>query len=117
MTTAPVRGSAPELGERPVPSAATSVDGPGPPVVGVVAGGGPTSVRSTSTSMRCWRVATVDWGPVVFGQCRDPHHQRGQGRESGRVRCDQQAAGDDRVGIIRSYSPLSGFVQNYALTR
>ena len=30
---------------------------------------------------------------------RDPHHQRGQGREPRRLRRDQQAAGDDRVGV------------------
>ena len=30
---------------------------------------------------------------------RDPHHQRGQGRQPGGLRRDQQAAGDDRVGV------------------
>ena len=31
---------------------------------------------------------------------RHAHHQRGEGREPGGVRRDQQAAGDDRVGVI-----------------
>ena len=30
---------------------------------------------------------------------RDPHHQRGQGRQPRRLRRDQQAAGHDRVGV------------------
>ena len=32
---------------------------------------------------------------------RDAHHQRGQGREPGGLRRDEQAAGDDRVGVMR----------------
>ena len=33
---------------------------------------------------------------------RDAHHQRGQGRQPRRLRRDEQAAGHDRVGVIRS---------------
>ena len=45
---------------------------------------------------------TADFFPFDMsfpGPHRDPHHQRGQGREPGRLRRDQQAAGDDRVGV------------------
>ena len=35
---------------------------------------------------------------------RDPHHQRGQGRQPRRLRRDLEAAGDDRVGMISSPS-------------
>ncbi len=38
----------------------------------------------------------------LFGAHRDPHHQRGQGREPGGVRCDVEAAGHDRVGVRAS---------------
>ena len=38
---------------------------------------------------------------------RDPHHQRGQGREPGRLRRDLEAAGDDRVGMILTVPTLS----------
>ena len=33
---------------------------------------------------------------------RDPHHQRGQGRQPRRLRRDEQAAGHDRVGVRRN---------------
>src|SRR5260370_14978312 len=35
----------------------------------------------------------------VYRPCGDAHHQRGQGGEPGGLRCDEQAAGDDRVGV------------------
>ncbi len=45
---------------------------------------------------------TADFYPFdmrFIGPRGDAHHQRGEGGEPGGVRCDQQAAGDDRVGV------------------
>ena len=45
---------------------------------------------------------TADWSPSALrppGPHLDPDHQRGQGRQPRRLRRQQQAAGDDRVGI------------------
>ena len=45
---------------------------------------------------------TADFYPVrheVLGHGRDPHHQRGEGRQPRGLRRDQQAAGHDRVGV------------------
>ena len=45
---------------------------------------------------------TADFYPfdmTFLGPRRDPHHQRGPGRQPRRLRRDQQAAGHDRVGV------------------
>ena len=41
----------------------------------------------------------------------DPHHQRGQGRQSRGLRRNEQAAGNDRVGMT-GWSPLRNFLFN-----
>ncbi len=46
---------------------------------------------------------------------RDPHHQRGEGREPGGVRRDQQAAGDDRVGVRGAAATVSHATGLYRL--
>ena len=46
---------------------------------------------------------TADFYPFdmkFLGAGGDAHHQRGQGRQPRRLRRDEQAAGDDRVGVI-----------------
>ncbi len=46
---------------------------------------------------------TADWSQLPYdllAQDFDAHHQPGGGRQPGGVRHQQQAAGDDRVGVI-----------------
>ena len=51
---------------------------------------------------------TADFYPFdmkFIGARRDPHHQRGQGRQPRGLRRDQQAARHDRVGVSRTMRP------------
>ena len=52
---------------------------------------------------------TADWAKLpydVLARVSSPHRGRGARREPRGVRCDEQAAGDDRVGVIRESETL-----------
>ena len=63
---------------------------------------------------------TADFYPYdmsFLGPRRDPHHQRGQGRQPRRLRRHQQAAGDDRVGMILALPRVSYSVPETSAAR
>ncbi len=62
---------------------------------------------------------TADFFPFdmgFLGRAAHADHQRGAGHQPGRLRRDQQAAGDDRVGMILAHPRVSQAIPENAIS-